>query len=113
MLNIQPAEKKFLKFASISVAVLAVVNVWTFYKNEFWSPKIIIKSVDYKKGVAELEINGRPFRLRGDSSYLIGYDWGIKFGTTKVGNKQVYDRIEVLKRNMVHKVLRSANDSHE
>jgi hypothetical protein len=48
--------------------------------------------------------------LRGDSSYLIAYDWGIKFGHTyKEGTQVVYDRIEVLKRNSVKKVIKQAD----
>ena len=57
-------------------------------------------------------INDKPFRLRGDSSFLIGYDWGIRVGSTQLGNKRIYDRIEVLKRNLVHKVLRTKDDTH-
>ena len=51
--------------------------------------------------------------MKGDSSYLIAYDWGIKFGfTPKPDGKRVYDRIEILKRNMVHKIVRQAGDVH-
>jgi hypothetical protein len=67
-----------------------------------------VKRIDYPNVYAELEINGRPFILRGDSSYLIAYDWGIKFGfTPKVGGVRVADRIEVTKRNLVKEILRT------
>ncbi len=111
--NLSSGEEILLKIAGISAAILGIVGAWNFYKNNIWSPKVEVKDVDYKNGIANLVVNGKPFVLRGDSSYLIGYDWGIKFGYTPLANGQrVNDRIEILKRNMVHKVLRSANDSH-
>lgn len=97
----------FLKIAAISTAALAFVGVYTFYRNNLWHPKVIINSIDYKNGVADLTINGKKFILRGDSTFLIDYDWGIKFGFTYLPDgKRVYDRIEVTKRGMVHEVVR-------
>lgn len=111
--NISQGEEILLKVASVGAALLGVVAVYNFYRNNIWSPKIEVVDVDYTKGVANLIINDKKFILRGDSSYLIGFDWGIKFGFTPTPDgKRVYDRIEILKRNMVHKVLRSASDSH-
>lgn len=100
----------FLKIAAISTAALALVGVYTFYRNNLWHPKVIINSIDYKNGVANLTINGKEFILRGDSTFLIDYDWGIKFGYTYMPDgKRVYDRIEVTKRGMVHEVLRQTD----
>jgi hypothetical protein len=97
----------FLKLAAISTAALAVVNIYSFYRNNIWHPKIVVNSIDYENGVAKLTINGRPFVLRGDSLFLIDFDWGIKFGFTYLPSGiRVYDRIEVTKRGMVHEVLR-------
>jgi hypothetical protein len=97
----------FLKLAAISTAALAVVNVYSFYRNNIWHPKVVINSVDYANGVANLTINGKRFVLRGDSLFLIDFDWGIKFGFTFLPDgKRMYDRIEVTKRGMVHEVLR-------
>jgi len=97
----------FLKLAAISTAALAVVNIYSFYRNNIWHPKIVVESIDYENGVAKLTINGRPFVLRGDSLFLIDFDWGIKFGFTYLPSGiRVYDRIEVTKRGMVHEVIR-------
>ena len=97
----------FLKLAAISTAALAVVNVYSFYRNNIWHPKVVINSVDYANGVANLTINGKRFVLRGDSLFLIDFDWGIKFGFTFLPDgKWMYDRIEITKRGMVHEVLR-------
>lgn len=111
-LNLSKGEEFLLKAGSIGAAVLGVFAVYTFYRNNVWHPKIKIIKVDYNKGMADLEINGRPFTLRGDSSYLIAFDWGIKFGFTPTSDgKRVYDRIEVLKRGMVHSVLDRAGQN--
>jgi hypothetical protein len=97
----------FLRIAAISTAALALVGLYTFYRNNLWHPKVIINSVDYANGVAKLTINGKEVILRGDSTFLIDYDWGIKFGYTYLPDgKRIYDRIEVTKRGMVHEVVR-------
>ena len=97
----------FLKLAAISTAALAVVNVYSFYRNNIWHPKVVMNSIDYANGVANLTINGKKVILRGDSTFLIDFDWGIKFGYTYLPDgKRMYDRIEVTKRGMVHEVLR-------
>jgi hypothetical protein len=60
----------FLKIAAISTAALSMLLVFTtFYRNNIWHPKVIINSIDYKNGVAELTINGKKFVLRGDSTF--------------------------------------------
>jgi hypothetical protein len=106
-------ESIFLKLAGISTAALGIFAAYGFYKNNVWSPKILVNEVDYNKGKAKLTINGKPFVLSGDSSYLIGFDWGIRFGTSfTTTGKRIYDRIEILKRNMVHKVIRQRGDEH-
>jgi len=96
-----------LRIAALSTATFALIGVYTFYRNNLWHPKVVVNSVDYANGVANLTINGKETILRGDSTFLIDYDWGIKFGYTFLPDgKRIYDRIEVTKRGMVHEVLR-------
>lgn len=112
--NISKGEEFLFKAASVGAALLGIIAVYSFYKNNIWHPKIEVKSVDFKNGVAQLVINDKPFTLRGDSSYLIAYDWGIKFGYTFTADgRRVYDRIEVLKRNLVHQVIHKAGEKGE
>ena len=108
--NLQSGQKALLQIAGTSAAIIAVFSIYTFYKNNIWHPKVFVESVDFKNGVAKMVINGKKFLLKGDSSYLIAFDWGVKFGYTfdSSGNR-VYDRIEILKRNMVHSVVKKAN----
>jgi len=102
-------EKWILKIAGISAAIIAITNVYAFYRNNIWQPKVEVKSVDFKKGLADLIVNGKPVTIKGDSSYLISGAWGLKFGYTFKGNgKRVYDRIEILKNGLVHGVIRQA-----
>lgn len=104
--NINKAKNLLLKTATISVAAIAVFNLYVFYRNNIWKPEVKVIDVDFEKGVANLLIDGRKFILRGDSAYLISFDWSIKFGTIYTGEKRSgYDRIELLKRNSVKKII--------
>lgn len=111
--KLSKANSVFLKIAAISTGIVAVFGLYSFYKNNVWFPTIKVDSVDYEKGVANLTIDGKPFVLRGDSAYLIAYDWGIKFGSSydAKGNRY-FDRIEILKRGLVHKILRNKDEVH-
>lgn len=112
-IDLNKYESIFLKLAGISTAALGLFAAYSFYKNNVWQPKVEIVNVDYKTGRADLIINGKPFILYGDSTYLIGYDWGIRFGTSISGQgRRYFNSIEILKRNMVHKVLQHADDKH-
>ena len=91
--------------ASISVAIIAVVNVYEFYRNNIWKPTVVVDSVDFTKAVANLTINGRKFVLRGDSVFHISYEWGIQFGTVSGDNSKKYNRIELIKKGMVQKII--------
>jgi hypothetical protein len=109
--DISKGEEVLLKVAAISAAIIGITSAYSFYKNNLWHPKIEVKEVNFNQGVATLLINGKPFVLRGDSSYLIGFDWGIKFGSITLPNgDKKYDRIEILKRNLVEQVIRQASD---
>lgn len=111
--NFSKANSVFLRIAAISTGIVAVFGLYTFYKNNIWSPIIRVDSIDYNKGIANLTINGKPFVLRGESSYLIAYDWGVRFGTSIQPNgKRFFDRIEILKRGLVDKILRNKDDIH-
>ena len=104
--NYQKTVRVLLQVAAISTAALAIYGIFSFYKNEIWHPHVVIQSVDYGNAVAKLLINGKEFVLRGDSEYLIGYNWGIKFGSTSTNGKRAYDRIEITNKGKVKTVLR-------
>jgi hypothetical protein len=98
-----------LKVAALSTATLAVIGVYTFYRNNIWHPKVDVLDVDFKNGIARLNVNGKPFTLKGDSQYLVAANYGVKFGYTYLENgKRVYDRIEILKNGLVQSVIKEA-----
>lgn len=104
--TINKAKNVLLKTATISVAAIAVFNLYVFYRNNVWKPEIKVVDVDFEKGVANLLIDGKKFVLRGDSPYLISFDWSIKFGTIYTSEKRSgYDRIELLKRGSVKQII--------
>ena len=98
-----------LRVAALSTATLAVIGVYTFYRNNIWHPKVEVLDVDFKNGIAHLKVNGKPFTLRGDSQYLVAANYGVKFGYTYLENgKRVYDRIEILMNGLVSSVIKEA-----
>ena len=102
-------QKYLLQIAGISAAVIALTNVYAYYKSNIWHPKVEVKSVDFKNGVAKVIINGKERTIKGDSPYFIANDWSIKFGYTFKGDGQrVYDRIEITKRGAVDSVIKKA-----
>jgi Zn finger protein HypA/HybF involved in hydrogenase expression len=107
--DLSKGEEILLKAAAISAAVLGIVNVYNFYINNIWHPKVEVKNVDFQKGIANLLINGKPRTIKGDSSYLINNDWSIQFGSTfQTNNVKKYDRIEILKKGSVDSVIKTA-----
>jgi hypothetical protein len=107
--DLSRGEEILLKVAAISAAALAVVNVYSFYKNNIYHPDVEVKNVDFAKGTASVLIDGKPKTIRGDSSYLIGNDWSIQLGATfSSSNGRKYDRIEILKRGNVDSVIKTA-----
>ena len=107
-------ESIFLKIAGISTATLGLIGAYNFYKNNIWKPHVIVSSVGYSKGEAEVIIDGKKAKLKGDSVYLISNDWGIKLGYTfSMNNSRKYDRIEILKRGMVTKIVREPTPNNE
>jgi len=104
--NLSKGEEVLLKVAAISTAILGLVGAYTFWRNNIWQPRVEVFEVDYDNGIARLVVSGRNFTLKGDSTFLISADWGIRFGYTFTAQgKRVYDRIELLKRGMVKKVI--------
>jgi hypothetical protein len=107
--DLSKGEEILLKIAAISAAVLGIVNVYNFYVNNIWHPKVEVKDVDFNKGIAHLIINGKQRTIKGDSSYLINNDWSIQFGSTfQSNNIKKYDRIEILKKGSVDSVIKTA-----
>lgn len=94
------------------VAALLSGAVFTYF-NYFWQPNVVITSVDYIKGEAQITVNGVAETLYSSSTLSLGHGWGIKFSPhqnmiSRSGNvkniKQPY-RVELVKDHLVMKYL--------
>lgn len=108
--EIQKVESKkwfrpLLTIAAVSTSILAVINAYSFYKNNIWKPKVTINSIDYTNQLAHITIHGKNLTIKGDSTYHVGYEWGIRFGFTFVNGTRVFDRIELVKNNVVYQTI--------
>lgn len=111
--TLKEGENILLKTASIGVAILGIVSVYTFYRNNIWTPNVEVIDVDFDKQYANLMIGKKPYTLVGDSPYLITNDWGVKFGYTfKPSGQRVYDRIEIIKKGLVWKYIKNVDNQN-
>jgi hypothetical protein len=92
---------RFLRFAAIVGAITVIAGGYTWYLNTLWKPKLEVEMVDFVNGIARLKYNKKTFTLEGDSTFWLNADWGVRFGTVRQGDKIIYNRIELLKKNMV------------
>jgi hypothetical protein len=95
-----------LQIAAIVGAVTVLAGGYTFYLNYVWKPKVEITEVDFNNATAKLKFGKKNLELEGDALFLLGGDWGIKFGSTKRGDSLVYDRIELVRKGMVYEYLK-------
>ena len=102
-----------LKIFSVIVTVLGGISVgfvaYGHWKDKIWKPKVKILDVDFNSGTADFEIDGETKSLIGESTVAIAADWGIRFGSTFVDVKKAYNRIELVKNNMVYETIMSSD----
>jgi hypothetical protein len=95
-----------LKVVAIATVITALAGAYYFFVNNVWKPKVKVLSVDFDNGFATIEMPfGKKVDIYGDSQFLIGGDWGVKFGTVNKGGKVSYENIQLLKRNLVEEYL--------
>jgi hypothetical protein len=95
-----------IKIASVVGAITVIAGGYAFFINNIWQPNVKIVSVDYDNGFATLKLPfGKLLQIYGSSEFLIGGDWGVRFGTTLKNGKVSYERIELIKKGMVEKIL--------
>jgi hypothetical protein len=102
-----------IKVAAVVGALSVIAGGYTFYLNYIWKPTVSVLSVDYTTGVAQIQVS-TPFGSKMitleagadyQQSFLLGGDWGIKFGATTVNGETSYNRIELTKNGMVYEYL--------
>lgn len=100
-----------LKVAGIIGAITVIAGGYTFYLNNIWKPTVKVLDVDYAGGVAELQYGNTVIVLTGDATYLIGGDWGVRFGSTHINGQTIYNRIELTKKGMVYEYVSDISKS--
>lgn len=94
---------KYLLFAGVFLGTIStIVGVVNTLPN--WiKPKVKVSGIDYDKGIAQIEINGKIRELIGDATLTAGGDWGVKFGYDTTSDK--YETIELIKNGMVYEII--------
>ena len=95
-----------LQIAAVVGAITVLAGGYTFYLNYVWKPKIEVLEVDFNEATAKLKFGRKTLELEGDALFLLGGDWGIKFGSTKNDGSLIYDRIELIRKGMVYEYLK-------
>jgi len=94
---------KYLLFAGVFLGTIStIVGVVNTLPN--WiKPKVKVSGIDYDKGIAQIEINGKIRELIGDATLTAGGDWGVKFGYDTTSDK--YETVELIKNGMVYEII--------
>ena len=102
-----------IKVAAVVGAITALAGGYTFYLNYLWKPKVQVLEIDFSKGSAKIQLGGSPFsygkvlQIDGETIYQLGGDWGIRFGSVLQDGITKYNRLELVRRNMVYEYLNS------
>ena len=103
-LQFSKTNEVIIKIAAAIGAVTVILGGYSFYINNFWTPKVEIISVDFKSGIAQVKHRKKVIDIYGDATFQISKsgDWGIKFGSNK-GN---YESLQLVKKGMVVEYLK-------
>jgi peroxiredoxin len=98
--------KLVLKIVAVATVITALAGAYYFFVNNVWKPNVKVLSVDFANGFATLELPfGRKVDIYGDSQFLIGGDWGVRFGTVIKSGKVSYENLQLLKHGLVDEYL--------
>jgi hypothetical protein len=104
--SFEKESKLVLKIVAFATVITALAGAYYFFLNNVWKPKVKVLSVDFANGFATLELPfGRKVDIYGDSQFLIGGDWGVRFGTVIKSGKVSYENIQLLKHGLVDEYL--------
>jgi hypothetical protein len=106
--NLSKTSKALINVAAVVGAITVIAGGYTFYLNYIWKPKVEISEVDFTKGIATVKLGNlfkKTVQIEGDSTYELGGDWGVRFGHTIVEGKTYYNRLELVRKNMVYEYI--------
>ena len=97
-----------IKVAAIGAAVISIGAAYTFFLSYLYKPKIEVVEVDFENGTAKMKISGffqDTIEINGETTYSIAGDWGIRLGSINIQGVTKYNRIELVRKNMVVEYL--------
>ena len=105
-MNLPIKTSTIFKVAAFVGAITVIAGGYSFFINNIWKPKVVVEKVDFENGVATILLPyNRKIDIFGSSDFSVGGDWAIRFGTTIKNGKVNYERIELVKKGMVVKLL--------
>ena len=105
-IKISKTTNVLIQIAAVVGAITVLAGGYTFYLNYVWKPKVQVLEVDFNEATAKLKFGRKTLELEGDALFLLGGDWGVKFGSTTKGGSTMYDRIELIRKGMVYEYLK-------
>jgi hypothetical protein len=112
-IKISEANKRLIEIGAIAVAITSIAGGYSFYVNNFWKPKVTVLSVDFANGLAKVQVVKMfgitsTIDIYGNANFNVGGDWAIRFGSSSInGGNNIYDRLELTKKDMVIEYLES------
>ena len=103
--------KVIIQVAAVAGAITAIAGAYTFYLNYLWKPEVEVTKADFEKGQATLRVRSligkkwKTIEIDGETTYQLGGDWGIRFGTIMTEEGSKYNRIELVRKGMVYEYL--------
>jgi hypothetical protein len=97
-----------IKTAAIGAAIISLGAVYTFFLSYVYKPKIEVLEVDFSVGKALIRVFGlfsQIIEINGETTYSIAGDWGVRLGSVNIGGTTKYNRVELVRRNMVVEYL--------
>jgi hypothetical protein len=105
-IKISKTTNLLIQIAAVVGAITVLAGGYTFYLNYVWKPKVEVLEVDFNEATAKLKFGRKTLELEGDALFLLGGDWGVKFGSTSKAGSTIYDRIELIRKGMVYEYLK-------
>jgi hypothetical protein len=111
--TISKANQRLIEIGAVVLAITSIAGGYQFYVNNIWKPVVKVNSVDFVNGVAEITITKMfgitsKITIYGNANFNVGGDWAIRFGSSSLNNSNIYDRLELTKKDMVVEYLESA-----
>lgn len=97
-----------IKGAAIAAAIVSLGAGYSFFMSYVYKPKLEVIEVDFGIGKARIRVLGifpQIIEIDGDTTYQIVGDWGIRLASTIIGGESKYNRIELVRKNMVVEYL--------